>query len=142
MQVWDAGKIGRVLYLSLQKGEDVLACLEQAIADSGIRNGVVTSGVGAMRKVCYHRVKDTADLPTNVYLTVEGPSEVTAMQGLIADGEPHLHIAGCCGDRAFVGHLEHGTEVLYITELCVAETLGAPLCRLPDEYGVCHLQSK
>jgi len=46
--------------------------------------------------------------------------EIGSISGLIADYEPHLHITvGCREDRAWNGHLEDDSVVLYLAEVCI-----------------------
>jgi predicted DNA-binding protein with PD1-like motif len=50
--------------------------------------------------------------------TLTKPLELLSVSGLIADGEPHLHITLSCGENeVYGGHLEEGSEVLYLAEI-------------------------
>lgn len=127
---------GRHVILNLTKGELILESIESEIKRLGIQCGILTSGIGAARKVVYHRITSTADQPVNEFITVEAPLEVSAMQGVIVDGQPHIHIT-CCGmDAAFAGHMEHGCETQYLMEISIIELIGADLKRAVDAFGI------
>ena len=92
MNTFHVRKTGDVILLHLGKGDDMLQCLNQAITKHRIKNGAVVSMIGTLDKARYHMIQTTEDDPTNGFYTVEGPIEVAAGQGLIIDGEPHIHI--------------------------------------------------
>lgn len=142
MTVFDAGKIGRMFFLHLDKGDDITEALKSFIEEYGIQNAAVISGIASLRRLRYHYINSLEDLPENVFRETTQPLEVGAIQGLIIDGVPHLHLAASHIDEAYIGHLEPGCEVQYLAELCVMEVLGAELTRKPDEFGVYHLQAK
>ena len=99
MNTFHVRKTGDVILLHLGKGDDMLQCLNQAITEHKIKNGAVVSMIGTLDKARYHMIQTTEDDPTNGFYTVEGPIEVAAGQGLIIDGEPHIHI---CNTGGFV----------------------------------------
>lgn len=142
MRSYEAGEPGRMIILHIGKGEAILESIEKAIEQYGIQNGVIVSGIGSASKICYHRIGNTAKEPTNEYITVEGPIEVTSIQGLIINGRPHPHINCCSRDRAFGGHLEHGSIVQYLGEIGILECPNAELTRRTDEFGICYIDRK
>lgn len=143
MRFFELEKVGHPLIVHLTKGDDVLKCIQDAIDQNHIRQGVVVSGIGALRKVTYHRIADTNDFATNLFITVEGPSELTSIQGAILDGVPHLHIACCDGEHAFGGHLELGSEVQYLAEIVILPLLGgAELTRRLDKFNIGYVDIK
>ncbi|MCE5342684.1 MAG: DNA-binding protein [Eubacteriales bacterium] len=142
MRSYEAGEAGRSILIYLEKGEAILESIEKAIEKYGIRDGMIVSGIGSANKVCYHRIGNTEDMPTNEYITVEGPIEVTALQGLIIDGQAHLHITCCSRDQTFGGHLEHGTVVQYLAEIAIQEYPNAELTRRLGEFGISYIDRK
>jgi hypothetical protein len=59
--------------------------------------------------------------------------ELLSVNGLIADGEPHLHIAVSCGENeVYGGHLEDGSEVLYLAEIAILVFNEHRMIREPD----------
>lgn len=141
MRIFETSGNGKQLVIHLSKGDLILESLEEVIHQYGIQNGVVVSGIGSVSRVCYHRIKTLEDLPTNEYLTIDGPIEMASLQGLIIHGEPHLHIS-CCGiDQAFAGHLEHGSAVQYLAEICIQELPNAAFIRRADEFGISYIDA-
>jgi len=76
----------------------------------------------------------------NTYLELDGFWELTGIDGLIADGEPHLHVAAFDGDRTLVGHLEAGNEVNALAEILLRKLDGPALTRRPKEHDVATLE--
>lgn len=142
MNTFYAKPNGRFVILNLHKGEDVLECIRRETQKLDIRYGAVVSGIGALRRAVYHRITTLEDEPTNEFLTVEAPIEMSALQGLIIDGEAHLHITCCSGDGAFAGHLEKGCEVQYLAEICVAEMTAEDITRRTGPFGVRFIEKK
>ena len=61
------------------------------------------------------------------------------MQGVIADGTPHIHMNVSTKDSAIGGHLEPGCRVLYLAEVVILEFDGLSLTRVPSELDVLKL---
>ena len=69
--------------------------------------------------------------------------EILSVNGIIAAGEPHLHMTLSSPEGgAFGGHLEKGCKVLYRAELTLAKFSGTPLARKPNQEGVPVMQRK
>ena len=127
---------GRIITVSLQRGEMLLEGIEQAVQETGIRDAVVLSCIGTLSAMTWHRVT-TLDLkPKEEYPTVRGPLELCALQGSVVGGVPHLHIVCSDKDGTYAGHLEPGCEVLYLAEIVLMELAGKPLRRVRDENGL------
>jgi predicted DNA-binding protein with PD1-like motif len=74
---------------------------------------------------------------------VKGPFEILHAGGLIAAGEPHLHITLSSPEKgAFGGHLEKGCRVLYLAEVTIFKYVGSRLTRKNNEHGISLLQPK
>jgi len=130
------------MILHLGKGEGVLESIQQEITRLGIRNGVVVSGIGSARKIVYHRIADVEDSPTNEFISKEDPIEIGSIQGLIINGEPHLHIMFSCKEESFAGHLEPGCEVQYLAEVMILEMADVDLIRRLDEFGISYIDKR
>ena len=131
-----------VILLHLGKGDDMLQCLNQAITEHKIKNGAVVSMIGTLDKARYHMIQTTEDDPTNGFYTVEGPIEVAAGQGLIIDGEPHIHICMATPEASYLGHLEEGCRVLYLAEIAIEKYSEEELTRKKDNFGIAALSWK
>jgi len=49
------------------------------------------------------------------------PLELAHIGGVIANGEPHLHIIVSDSEKAYAGHLEEDCRVLYLAEIVIIE---------------------
>lgn len=129
------GKGGvEMIVVGLQPGEMLLESLKKAIADRGIRNGAVVSGAGTLKSVRMHYVDHDRFPPKDVFVTVPGPLELVSIQGVIADGEPHLHVTVSRREEgARSGHLEDGSEVLYLAEVAILKCDSLAMVRRLDE---------
>ena len=138
MKAVEAGRIGRVVVFSFAMGDMLLEELEEGLKDQGIRNGVVISGIGTLKRARIHRVTTTGLPPVEEFPEIVEPIELSSVQGAIFDGRPHLHctFTGLGDARTWSGHLETGCEVLYLAEIVVGELEGPPLARKRDENGL------
>lgn len=129
-----------IITIGMGPGEMLLEGIQEAIKLYDIKNGVVISGIGTFKTCRMHFIKDTNFPPENVYYTLEKPLELTAVSGIIANGEPHLHITVTCGDNeAYGGHLEPGSELAYLAEITILKCNGHALIRKPDASGYLRL---
>lgn len=142
MRSYVSNVLGRQLVLHLQKGEDVLESITAAARDLGIRTAIVTSCVGSLRQAVYHRVQTLDDDAQNAFFTISKPIEIGAVQGMIIDGVPHLHISFADLDRAYCGHMEPGCEVLYLVEVSILELQDADYVRRTDDHGITFIDRR
>lgn len=142
MRNYEVGLAKKMYFLHLGKGEKVLESIEKVCEENNIREGAVLSGIGSASRISYHRIANTNDLPTNEFLTLDGPTEICSLQGLIIEGVPHVHIACCDREKAFGGHLEHDTTVQYLAEICIIDTGDDTLTRRVDEFGIQYIDRK
>ncbi len=128
--------------VALDPGEDLLKVIEDAIEREKISDGVVISGIGSLAKIHYHIVDPGTEKPwKDTFIEKEGTIEVMALQGLIADGEAHLHITASQNDAAYGGHLEHGSIILTLGEVVILR-LDQPMERRMNAMGYGQLYSK
>jgi len=142
METFISNVPGRIVVIRLGKGEKVLESIKIEIERLGIKNGVVLSGIGSMRKAGIHFISSISDLPADQFLTIEDPIEMASLQGLILDGQPHFHVVLSDLKRAYAGHLEPGCEVQYLAEITIMEVADMNLTRKPDEFGVSYILEK
>ncbi len=142
MRTYVGKEYGRYVILHLGKGEKVLESIRQEITRLNIRTGFVASGIGSARKIVYHRIATLENTPTDEFITVEKPIEIGSIQGLIIDGEPHLHIMCSSKDESFAGHLEPGSEIQYLAEITILELTDSDLVRRLDEYKVSYIDKR
>ena len=139
-----SGGIKRIHRLGLGPGDLLLESIRQFIHEHQIKDGAVLTGIGSLSACRLHWPERAEYPPTNKFATFEGVLEITSIQGVIADGEPHLHMMVAEGgdSKAIGGHLEDGCRVLYLVELTIAEFDGSPMTRRPNEHGVKMLEEK
>ena len=140
MKYFSGGSIGEVIIVSLTPGDLFLESIEEIIETEHIDTAVMVSGVGSFRKFKYHTITWTGMPPKDRFFEIEGPFEVGGIQGLIVQGEPHLHTTfnNCETGLTSTGHIEHGCEVCYLMEVLiqVIEGIGIRKVKDPENPGV------
>ena len=112
-----------LLLIRFDPGELMLEGLREILKAEGIRTGIVVSGIGTFSDCRIHH--SVAGYPPNLltrhqhYTEMQGCYEISAIQGIIADGEPHLHVTLCEGDKTIAGHLEDGCKVMTLAEIAI-----------------------
>ncbi|MFP8953504.1 PPC domain-containing DNA-binding protein [Natrialbaceae archaeon A-arb3/5] len=127
----------------LDRGDMALKSIKRACENHDIDTGAVVTGIGTFSTLNIHYV-DRTDLPDNrtdrnVDLELEGAWEVTDINGVIADGEPHLHVTAFDGERTVGGHLEAGCEINVLGEVTIRKLSGLSLERRQGERNVSQL---
>ena len=132
-----------VIRLRLDRGDLLLESIMDTIRKHSIQDGAVLTAAGSLQECTYHGVKSLADKPEQLFTTKKGPMEILNVNGIIAAGEPHLHMTLSSPEgAAFGGHLENGCKVLYRAELTIAKFSGMALARKPNKEGVPVMQKK
>jgi hypothetical protein len=120
MKVLKHGGPVEVVAIGLGPGEMLLESITQACREHDIKNGAVVSGIGTLKQCRMHFIEHTDFPSTDRFYTVEKPLELLSVSGLIANGEPHLHVVVSCRDeQVWAGHLEDGSEVAYLAEVAI-----------------------
>lgn len=143
MKTFTSENKGKVHLIHLTEGDDLLNSLREAAKTLGIKTGIVTSGIGSLRKIVYHYTNATTEKPQDEFRTVTSVCELVSLQGIILESEPHLHaLMSEGGTSCHSGHVEEGCEVQYLVELSVIEVEDFPVARRAvGEYGtVTHFQ--
>ena len=127
-----AGKT-ELVTIGFKPGEMLLESIQAAIQSQGITNGAVVSGIGTLKTCRMHYIVHTEFPPKDHIFLLSKPLELLSVSGLIADGEPHLHIVVSCGeDEVYGGHLHEGSEVLYLAEIAILVFNQHKMVRQPD----------
>ena len=129
MEIFAGGRIGEVIAIRLDKGEDVLSSIERVAREKGVQTGVVLSGIGTLYEAQLHHITHTGFPPKNEFVTYKGPIELLSIDGIIADFVPHLHTCVSIEDQPYMGHMEPGCLVLYLAEIAIARLDGVRLAR-------------
>lgn len=142
-QVFGPDHLTDVYRVSLDRGALLLESINDVIKARNIRDGQVILGAGSVEDCAYHFVASTALKAQDEYRTVKGPSEILGGGGIVADGEPHIHIALSNPEKGvYGGHLEKGCRVLYLAEVTVFRYTGPPLTRKLNQNGIDLSQPK
>ena len=128
--------LGQVIILNLKRGDLLLETIEEELKKSGIKNALLTSAIGSMQMVVLHRVIGMGREPEDEFITLEKPMELASLQGIVLNGKAHFHMVVSDVEQAYTGHLEPGTQVLYLGEISLVELKGVSLCREKDENNI------
>lgn len=144
MNIIASGAIGELVVLGIQPGEMLLESVERATAERAITNGVVISGIGTLKTCRLHHIEHCDFPPDDRIFTLRKPLELLSVSGIIADGEPHLHVVVSYRDEdVYAGHLEDSSEVLYLAEIAILRCDDLNLVRKFDQArGVSLLDAK
>jgi predicted DNA-binding protein with PD1-like motif len=141
--IYKGAQIQEVYRIRLDRGDLLLETIMDAIKKNNIQDGAILTAAGSLQECTYHRVKSLGAKPEDEFLTVKGPIEIQNVDGIIAAGEPHLHLTLSSPEKGvFGGHLENGCRVLYRAEITLAKFSGTPLARKANKDGVPMLQPK
>jgi len=121
--------LSRIHILRVDPGEDVLESVQTLLKEASIRQAVVLGGYGTLAAYHLHWVPHNRIPTENAFGRGEGGIEILAMNGLVVDGEPHIHVALSTPDGAFGGHLEPGCTAYVLCEVFFAEVEGVALSR-------------
>jgi predicted DNA-binding protein with PD1-like motif len=142
-RLFPVAQIQEVYRVLLDRDAFLLESITNVIKQKDIRDGEVMVTAGSVQECTFHFVGSTEAHPKNVFKTVKGPYEILNAGGIIADGEPHIHITLSTGGKTVVGgHLEKGCNVLYLAEVTILKYSGPPLTRKDNANGVSLLELK
>ncbi|ELZ05435.1 PPC domain-containing DNA-binding protein [Natrialba asiatica] len=130
----------------LDRGDMALESIERACTAHEVDTGAVVTGIGTFSTLHIHYV-DRTDLPDeqadrNASRELTGAWEVTDINGVIANGEPHLHVTAFDGDRTVGGHLEQGCEINVLGEITIRKLPGLELERRPNDRQISQLERR
>jgi len=115
--------------LRVDPGEDVLDSVQRFLDQTGIRQAVVLGGYGTLAAYHLHWVTHNRIPTETAFGRGYGGIEILAMNGLVVDGTPHIHVALSTPDGAFGGHLEQGCIAYVLCEVFLAAVEGTTLSR-------------
>ena len=130
MKHFCAEGLGRVVILELERGEKIIESIESTLKKEGIKNAYIASGIGSVQHVEFHRPTTLDEAAVDEFLSYDQPFELGCISGTIIDGVAHLHFSMGSNESLQMGHLETGTEVLYLAELTLVEIKGLQLERV------------
>lgn len=119
----------RIWVVRIDPGEDVLISIKEFIAENNIKQGMVIMGYGTLAKVNMHWVCNNQWPPENNYHEWEGGIEIMGLDGMIVDGNPHIHFTASTMAGAFGGHMEEGCITYVLCEVGIMELEGVQMTR-------------
>lgn len=127
---------GRVIIIRMDRGEDLLKCIKQTIAERNITDATLVCGYGTLSDCRMHMVTSHDTFPAGNEFPEwhASPFEIASMTGVIAEGNPHIHMCVAMGTTTYAGHLEEGCLVSYVGEVVLYEHRGLTLKRVPTEW--------
>ena len=129
-------KLSKIHLLRVDPGEDVLLCVKAFLQQEELRQAVVLGGYGTLATYHLHWVLNNQLPAVNTYANGEGGIEILAMNGLVVEGEPHIHVTLSTQAGAYGGHLEEGCRAYVLCEIFFAELEGRPLSKQMAEVFV------
>ena len=129
MKQFDPVQPGRTLIIELERGEPLIEGVCAELEKSGIKNAIIGSAVGSIQKLVYHFPTDMGQTANDKFLTVNAPMEIGSLTGSVIDGQAHFHIVAIGPEGVYRGHVEPGTEVMYLLEIVMIELSGCNLER-------------
>jgi hypothetical protein len=124
-----AMNLSRIHILRVDPGEDILESMKGFLEEAGVRQAVILGGYGTVAAYHLHWVTHNRIPTETAYGRGYGGIEILAMNGLVVDGEPHIHVALSTPDGAFGGHLEPGCMAYVLCEIFLGEVEGVTLSR-------------
>jgi predicted DNA-binding protein with PD1-like motif len=121
--------LNKIHILRVDPGEDVLESIQRFLQEAAVRQAVVLGGYGTLAAYHLHWVTHNRIPTDNVFRRGEGGIEILAMNGLVVEGEPHVHVTLSTQEGAFGGHLEPGCVAYVLCEVFLAEVEGVSLSR-------------
>ena len=119
--------LGKVHILRIDPGEDVLESVHRFLQEADVRQAVILGGYGTLTAYHLHWVTHNRIPTDNAFGRGEGGIEILSMNGLVVDGEPHIHVALSTREGAFGGHLEPGCTAYVVCQVFFAEVEGVAL---------------
>lgn len=121
----------------LDQGDLLLESIQALIDRENITTGAVIACAGTLDRSTLHMINSTGYPPDLHFETREDePLELASLQGVIADGVPHLHAVMANTKQAMGGHLEEGCRVLYLMEIVVVSFPGLSLGRALNDKEI------
>ena len=140
MKYYSTEKIGRIFTISLATGDYVLESIKEVVKKENIKDAVVVSAIGTLDQYRAHYVTTTGFPAQNRFEHwKDKPIELANINGIIANGEPHLHVVVSDSEKAYAGHLEEGCRTLYLAEIVIIELKDLNLRRERNQKNIITL---
>jgi len=136
LQSWSVRlAVGRIIFVKIKKGVDLLEAITEAVKNEKIEKGIIISGIGALKKAVFRNLfQYPKDFPVTkkvrIYLEVNQPLEIVSLNGHISrteDFTPNVHIhfsASMVQNNSVIcmgGHLAKGTVTFIKASVTILE---------------------
>ena len=121
--------LSKVHIVRVDPGEDVRKCVCAFLRDKDVTQAVVLGGYGTLARHSLHWVRHNRLPVENAFADGEGGIEILAMNGLVVEGDPHIHVTLSTQVGAYGGHLEEGCIAYVLCEVFLGEIKGCELKR-------------
>jgi len=121
----------KIVVARLDRDDDLLLSIQEIIKNEDIKQGIILGAYGSLLESHMHMTILTTYPSKQEFFKMEGPLEILALQGIIANKEVHAHMVLSNKNGTYGGHLEEGCKVCYLAELSIATIGGATLVREP-----------
>ena len=129
-KVFGGARVADVYRIRVDRGQPLLESINAAIKEQNIQDGIVLTGVGTVQDCTYDSVKSLDSSVKDEVIHLKGAHELVGLEGLIAAGEPHIHITLSHFQTGAVGgHLVNGCQVYRCVEVTIVKLSGTPLAR-------------
>ena len=130
-------KFGSKYVVRIDKGEEIVTCLEQVVGKNNIQLGFV-EGIGAVNEAQIGLF--AAEIKQYQSTTITGDLEITSLKGNIStkEGKPYLHLHINLADaryKTYGGHLNRAV-VSGTCELIIVEIAGTVERKFSNEVGL------
>ena len=129
MQKYVANTFGRIIILELERGEKIIESVEATLKELGVKNAYIASGIGSVQRLRYHKPTSLSAQSEDIFIDEVGAFEFGGIAGTVINGVAHFHFTIADMNGVHAGHLEYGTEVLYLAEITLVELPGFALER-------------
>jgi len=142
LKFYDQAKPGRTIVVRLNPGDYVMESLRQVIREAELKDGYIASGVASFDHCRLKTAVNVSQPPVFVYPEWNDvPLEVVALQGFIAEGQPHIHVVVSDEKHAVAGHLEE-SRILFVGEIVIQELVGQTYSREPISKSLNQIVAK
>ncbi|WP_425061304.1 PCC domain-containing protein [Sporomusa carbonis] len=102
-----------------------------------MKDAILLGCIGSLQTAVFHVVACTDEHPVDKFVTLaDKPIELSSVQGVVLNGQPHFHIVMSDLQQTYTGHLEEGCVVLYLAEITLLEVKNLNLYRKKNEAGI------
>ena len=124
-------QVGSVYFVTVEKGEDLLASVQQAVDELGVKQAVVLCGIGVQNGANLYEVIDFNYPHAKHYEQLEGAVELAAINGNVIEGAVHMHAVVSTDKGVWAGHVMPDNKSEATLQIILAELVGDRIVRRP-----------